>query len=191
LPHLLEDFEEGDRGAFGLDHGNGLVRLGADRLLAAGQVLGLLVVGAGRLGVLAAVTSAMATLEPDLIESDIGLMASTVLGIARQRSLVVLLTDLSPAAIEQGLLPQVQLLTSRHQLIVAGVADPRLAQMAASRGDISAIYDAAAAARAQSGRAHVSALLRRHGVEIVDAPPDSLAPALADAYLSLKAAGRL
>ncbi|HXP18269.1 MAG TPA: DUF58 domain-containing protein [Streptosporangiaceae bacterium] len=149
------------------------------------------VVGAGRLGVLAAVTSAMATLEPDLIESDIGLMASTVLGIARQRSLVVLLTDLSPAAIEQGLLPQVQLLTSRHQLIVAGVADPRLAQMAASRGDISAIYDAAAAARAQSGRAHVSALLRRHGVEIVDAPPDSLAPALADAYLSLKAAGRL
>jgi uncharacterized protein (DUF58 family) len=149
------------------------------------------VVGAGRLAVLAAFTSAMAVLEADLIESDIGLMASTVLGIARQRCLVVLLTDLSPAAIEQGLLPRVQLLTSRHQLLVAGVADPRVAEMAAGRGDVPAIYDAAAAARSQAGRAHVSALLRRHGVEVVDSPPDSLAPALADAYLNLKAAGRL
>ena len=33
--------------------------------------------------------------------------------------------------------------------------------------------------------------LRRHGVEVVDAPPEDIAPALADAYLALKAAGRL
>ena len=33
--------------------------------------------------------------------------------------------------------------------------------------------------------------LRRHGVTVVDAAPDDLAPALADAYLALKAAGRL
>ncbi len=149
------------------------------------------VVGVGRLEVLAAFTNAMAVLEADLIESDIGLMASTVLGIARQRCLVVLLTDLNPAAIEQGLLPQVELLSSKHQLLVAGVADPRVAQMAAGRGDITATYDAAAATRAQGGRAHVSALLRRHGVEVVDAPPEGLPPALADAYLNLKAAGRL
>lgn len=149
------------------------------------------VVAASKLEVLAAFTNAMAVLEPDLIESDVGLMASTVLGIARQRCLVVLLTDLNPAAIEQGLLPQVQLLSSKHQLLVAGVADPRLAEMAAGRGDITAVYDAAAAAQAQAGRARVSALLRRHGVEVVDAPPDGLPPALADAYLNLKAAGRL
>jgi len=149
------------------------------------------VVGVGRLEVLAAFTNAMAVLEADLIESDIGLMASTVLGIARQRCLVVLLTDLNPAAIVQGLLPQVELLSSKHQLLVAGVADPRVAQMAAGRGDITATYDAAAATRAQGGRAHVSALLRRHGVEVVDAPPEGLPPALADAYLNLKAAGRL
>jgi uncharacterized protein (DUF58 family) len=45
--------------------------------------------------------------------------------------------------------------------------------------------------RAQAGRAQVSARLSRRGVQVVDAPPDRLAPALADAYLSLKAAGRL
>jgi uncharacterized protein (DUF58 family) len=63
--------------------------------------------------------------------------------------------------------------------------------MAAERGDAAAIYDAAAAERARSERARVSALLRRLGVEVVDAPPDRLPAALADAYLNLKAAGQL
>ena len=160
-------------------------------LLAVDRRVRARVVGASRLDVLAAFTSAMAVLEADLTESDIGLMASAVLGIARQRCLVVLLTDLNPAAIEQGLLPRVQLLSSRHQLLVAAVADPRLAEMAAERGDLTGVYDAAAAERARAGRAHAGALLRRHAVEIVDAPPERLPPALADAYLRLKAAGRL
>ncbi|HEY5015417.1 MAG TPA: DUF58 domain-containing protein, partial [Streptosporangiaceae bacterium] len=59
------------------------------------------------------------------------------------------------------------------------------------RGDAQAVYEAGAAARAQAGRAAISARLRRRGVEIVDAPPDRLPPALADAYLRLKAAGQL
>jgi uncharacterized protein (DUF58 family) len=160
-------------------------------LIAADRRVRTMVVGAGREAVLAAFTSEMALLEPDLVESDIGLMMATVLGIARQRCLVVLLTDLNPAAIEQGLLPHIQLLSSRHQVLLAAVADPRVAEMAASRGDTTAVYDAAAAIAAQSGRDHIGALLRRHGVEVVDAPPDRLPPALADAYLSLKAAGRL
>ncbi len=160
-------------------------------LVAADRRVRSMVVGTGRDAMLAAFTNEMALLEPDLIEPDIGLMMATVLGIARQRCLVVLLTDLNPAAIEQGMLPHIQLLSARHQVLVAAVADPRLAEMAASRGDTAAVYEAAAAVAAQAGRAHIGALLRRHGVEIVDAPPDRLPPALADAYLSLKAAGRL
>jgi uncharacterized protein (DUF58 family) len=160
-------------------------------LIAADRRVRTMVVGAGREAVLAAFTSEMALLEPDLVESDIALMMATVLGIARQRCLVVLLTDLNPAAIEQGLLPHIQLLSSRHQVLLAAVADPRVAEMAASRGDTTAVYNAAAAIAAQSGRDHIGALLRRHGVEVVDAPLDRLPPALADAYLSLKAAGRL
>ena len=53
------------------------------------------------------------------------------------------------------------------------------------------MYGAGAAARAQADRARISAQLRRRGVEIVDAPPDRLPSALADAYLRLKAAGQL
>jgi uncharacterized protein (DUF58 family) len=149
------------------------------------------VVGASRSGVLSAFTDAMAVLDAELIESDAAVMASAVLAIARQRCLVVLLTDLNPAAIEEGLLPRVPALASRHRLLVAAVADPRLAEMAAARGNTAAVYDAAAAQRASAERARVSALLRRRGVDVVDAPPQRLPSALADAYLSLKAAGRL
>jgi uncharacterized protein (DUF58 family) len=149
------------------------------------------IVGTGRNEVLAAITNEMAVLEPDLIDPDMTLMAATVLGIARQRCLVVLMTDLNPAAIDQGLLPHIHLLSSRHQVLLAAVADPRVAEMAAERGDVAAVYGAAAAVRAKASRSQVSARLRRHGVEVVDAPPDQLPPALADAYLSLKAAGRL
>jgi uncharacterized protein (DUF58 family) len=148
------------------------------------------VLGAGR-GALSAVTEAAAGLQAELVESDAGLMAATVLGVARQRCLVVLLTDLNPAAIEAGLLPRIPVLAARHRLLLAAVADPRLDEMSAERGDAAAVYDAAAAERARSERAGIASRLRRRGVEVVDAPPDRLPAALADAYLSLKAAGRL
>jgi uncharacterized protein (DUF58 family) len=118
-------------------------------------------------------------------------MASAVLATARQRCLVVLLTDLSPAALTAGLLPRIGLLSSRYRLLIGAVSDPRVAQLAAGRGDAEAVYAAGAAARAQADRARISALLSRRGVEIVDAPPDRLPSALADAYLRLKAAGQL
>ena len=54
-----------------------------------------------------------------------------------------------------------------------------------------AVYDAAAAQQARPRGGTVSALLQRRGAHVVDAPPDRLPAALADAYLGLKAAGRL
>lgn len=160
-------------------------------LMAVDQRVRARVVGAGRASALSAVTEALAVLEPALIESDAGVMASAVLGIARQRCLVVLLTDLNAAAIEDGLMPRIPALTARHHVLLAAVADPRLEDMASARGDAAAVYDAAAAERARAERTRTSALLRRYGVDVVDAPPQQLPAALADAYLSLKAAGRL
>ncbi|HXW46995.1 MAG TPA: DUF58 domain-containing protein [Streptosporangiaceae bacterium] len=160
-------------------------------LLAVDRRVRARVVGAGRSATLAALTDAMAPVDAELVESDAHLLAGTILAMARQRCLVVLLTDLNKAAIEEGLLPHLPMLAARYRLLVAAVADPRLAEMAAGRGSTAAVYEAAAAEHARSERARVSALLRRLGVEVVDAEPDALAPALADAYLSLKGAGRL
>ena len=160
-------------------------------LLAIDRKVRARVVGASRNEVLPMITDAMALLEPELAESDGDLMAATLLATARQRCLVVLLTDLNSAALELGLLPRIGLLASRYRLLVAATADPRLAELAAARADAAAVYQAAAAERARADRARVAALLTRHGVDVVDAPPDRLPPALADAYLALKAAGRL
>jgi uncharacterized protein (DUF58 family) len=149
------------------------------------------VVGASRTEVLPRMTDAMALVDSELAESDGDLMASTLLATARQRCLVVLLTDLNSAALELGLLPRLALLVRRYQVVVAATADPRLAELASARGDAPAVYQAAAAERARAERARVAALLTRRGVEVIDAPPDRLPSALADAYLTLKAAGRL
>lgn len=142
-------------------------------------------------GELSALVDAMAPLEPELVESDAGGMVAEVLRRTRRRSLVVLITGLDAAALEPGLLPLLPSLTGRHRLLLAAVSDPRITEMAHGRGDAEAVYEAAAAERALAERRRVTALLNRRGVEVVDAVPDELPPALADRYLALKAAGRL
>ena len=146
--------------------------------------------GTARAQVLPAIVAAMAPLEPELIESDWAGMVSAILGSARRRCLVVLLSELNAAAIEEGL-PSLSALTSRHLVVLAAVADPRTSEMATGRGDAASVYDAAAAGQAHAQRRQISATLGRRGVQVVDAPPDRLPPALADTYLALKAAGRL
>ncbi|MFG2113071.1 DUF58 domain-containing protein [Streptomyces sp. NPDC048718] len=141
--------------------------------------------------VLPAVTDALATLEPSLVETDARGLVATALSRAPRRSLIVLLTGLDAAAIEEGLLPVLPRLTRRHTVLVASPADPHIARMAASRGTVEGVYEAAAASQSQAQRLRTAEQLKRHGVTVVDALPDALAPALADAYLALKAAGRL
>ncbi|MFW5420261.1 DUF58 domain-containing protein [Nocardiopsis sp. CNT-189] len=146
----------------------------------------------GRGSAVPAIVQAMAPLEAELVESDhAGLVASILSGQGRARRLVVLLTDLNASAMEEGLLPVLPALTSRHLVMVAAVGDPAVTAMAAERGDAPAVHRAAAAARTLGERRRVTAELRRHGVEVVDADPEHIAPALADAYIDLKAQGRL
>ncbi|MFF0448320.1 DUF58 domain-containing protein [Streptomyces sp. NPDC004609] len=159
--------------------------LAYDRRIRA-QVLGR---SAGEL--LPAMVNALAPLEPELIETDARGLSAAALKSAPRRSLIVLLTTLDAAPIEEGLLPVLPQLTQRHTVLVASVADPHVQEMSAARGDVEAMYNAAAATQSQAQRRRTAEQLQRHGVTVVDATPENLAPALADAYLALKAAGRL
>lgn len=141
--------------------------------------------------VLPALVEAMVPLEAALLEVDHQAVVARILKRHRQRALVVLFTDLNSAVIEEGLLPVLPSLTSRHSVLLAAVSDPRIDEMAAGRGSARAVYDAAAAERARGERDRLIALLRRRGVEVVHAPPAGFAPAVADRYLALKAAGAL
>jgi uncharacterized protein (DUF58 family) len=147
--------------------------------------------GASRSELLPQLVAAMAPLEADLVEADWTAIAGTILTRTTQRALVVLLTPLESAAIEEGLLPVLPRLAQRHRVVVASVADPKVAAMAGGRGDAYAVYGAAAAARSGLERSAVTAELGRLGVDVVDAPPEHLPPRLADRYLALKAAGLL
>ncbi|MEU8027286.1 DUF58 domain-containing protein [Streptomyces sp. NPDC049099] len=160
-------------------------------LLAYDRRVRALVQGRSAGDVLPGLVNAMAPLEPELVETDARGLTAAALRTAPRRSLIVLLTTLDAAPVEQGLLPVLPQLAQRHTLLVASVADPYIARMAEARGNAEAVYEAAAAAQAQSERQRTAEQLRRHGVTVVDATPEDLAPALADAYLSLKAAGRL
>ncbi|AXG78162.1 DUF58 domain-containing protein [Streptomyces paludis] len=141
--------------------------------------------------VIPSMVNAMATLEPELVETDARGLSTAALKHAPRRSLLVLLTSLDAAPVEEGLLPVLAQLTRRHTVLVASVADPHIEKMSAARGTVDAVYEAAAGSQATAQRLRTAEQLQRHGVTVVDATPDNLAPALADAYLALKAAGRL
>jgi uncharacterized protein (DUF58 family) len=160
-------------------------------LIAADSVVRASVEGASRTEVLPTLVQAMAPLEPALVESDAQLLVAEVLRRERKRALVVLFTSLDAAPIEHGLLPVLGGLTARHTVVLASVGDPRVAELAARRGDTEAVYQAAAAERALAERRRVTAQLRRRAVTVIDAPADAFASQVADAYLALKAAGRL
>ena len=159
--------------------------------LAHDRVTRAAVVGASRSELLAQLVQAMAPLEPTLVESDSTAMVSAVQRRVRRRALVVLLTDLNASALDEGLLTVLPQLSAKHQVILAAVADPRVDELAGGRADPVQVYDAAAAERSRNDRRAIAARLRRGGVDVVDAPPEELAPALADRYLAMKATGQL
>lgn len=144
-----------------------------------------------RSDVLPRLTHTLATLDSELVETDYRGLTSAVATRTSQRSLVVIVTGLDTAVVDEGLLPTLGLLTRRHEVLITSVTDPSVDVWARGRGDAASVYGAGAAERARAERDQARMLLRRHGVGVVDEPPDSLAPALADAYLALKKSGRL
>ncbi|MDQ1701608.1 MAG: hypothetical protein QOF57_860 [Frankiaceae bacterium] len=141
---------------------------------------------------LGSLVRSMTDLQPALVETDLtGLAVEVLRRVRGRRSLVVLFTGLDTVSVESGLLPALGALGRRHTVLIAAVGDPVVAEMATGRGTAENVYAAAAAARVGAERRRSGELLRRRGAEVVDAAPERFAPAVADAYLSLKAAGRL
>jgi len=147
------------------------------------------VAGAHGARLMPAMAEALAGVDPELTETDWTGAVAVIQQRLSQRSLVVLLTAIEPSAAESGLLEAVARLD--HQVVVASVRDPEVDELRAGRADVHEVFDAAAAERGELERAAVVQRLRQRGAEVVDALPEDLAPALADAYLALKAAGRL
>jgi uncharacterized protein (DUF58 family) len=145
-----------------------------------------------RVDQLTRVSEAMYQLEPELAESDYrGAFTETLVRFHR-RALLVVLTELANQALGDTLLPALPLILRSHLVVVASVRDPDLLRWASSPApDVASAYRKAAAQAALEERRVLAAQLRGLGATVVDAPPGVLAPALADAYLKVKATGRL
>jgi uncharacterized protein (DUF58 family) len=141
---------------------------------------------------LARVTEAMYQLQPLLVESDYRGAFAETLARFRRRAMLVVLTELAEQAVAETLLPALPLIARDHLVVVASVADPEVRGWAsATPVEPSAAYRKAAAVAALADRRRTVARLRGLGAVVVDAPPGRLAPDLADAYLRVKATGRL
>lgn len=149
------------------------------------------VTGSSRSALLGDLVQAMSPLQPALLEASWPTLATAIADTSRRRALVVLLTTLEPAAIEESLLPTLASLTLHHRVVVASVSDPALVAMAARRDTTAQAYDAAAAERTLELRRRTAAMLAGLGVTVIDASPEDLPPRLADHYLLLKSQGLL
>lgn len=161
--------------------------------------------GVRRGDVLPRISDAVCPLEPALLEADFSRLLADVVGARGPRSLVVVLTTLDPVTTAEGLVPILPVLLRRHRVLLASVRDPELDRLAlglprreteepgpaAPPDPTSAAWLAAAAQYDLTSRERTADALRRLGVDIVDAAPDELAPALADRYLQLKDRGLL
>ncbi|QDO87991.1 DUF58 domain-containing protein [Ornithinimicrobium ciconiae] len=155
------------------------------------RVRGRVTPNTDRKALLHQLVSTMAPIEPVLVEADWTMLAGKVTGVTRRRALVVLLTALEPAAVEEGLIPVLPALTAHHRVVIASVADPELGRMREDLSTLESVYDAAAAERTVSLRQRTADALERMGVHVIEADPEQLPPQLADHYLALKAQGLL
>jgi len=147
--------------------------------------------GHDRVGVLHDAISELAPVDARLIEADWRLLAAEVARVGTQRALVVLITPLESSALEEGLLPVLPALASRHRVVVASVADPAVDRMRRGRDSATDVYAAAAAERTVGLRERTAGAFRSLGVEVLDETPDRLPLALVDHYLALKRQGLL
>ncbi|MGK2348335.1 DUF58 domain-containing protein [Actinomyces sp. W5033] len=142
-------------------------------------------------GLSSALADALAPVEASVTQTDWALVGRTVSQRLSQRALVIVLTGLDGSSADAVMTRALTALAREHTVVLASVTDPDLESLRRERTEAGSVYTAAAAERDLIELAGVRQLLRRAGVEVVEAVPELLAPRVADTYLDLKRAGRL
>lgn len=129
-------------------------------------------------------------LEPRVVEADYDAAFTQV--AAAKRALVVVFTDLLDEAASAPLLGALPVLARRHAVVVAGVVDPDLVELAtAAPTSRRSALAASVATDLLAERDQVRARLTGAGGVVVDAPVDQFPSACVAAYLRLKATARI
>lgn len=130
-------------------------------------------------------------IEPTLAVPDYELAAREIMTRVRRRALVILLTNLRDED-DASLLPALDLLKTRHLVVLASLREAILGRALAARVDsFDRAVTHAAAAEYLAERARVFRRIDAAGVLTLDVEPERLPIALVNRYLELKRGGRL
>ena len=110
----------------------------------------------------------------------------------RRRSLVVLFTDVIDTRASSALIAHLGRAAARHLPLIVALRNPELdATATASVGSDADVFRRAAAEELLQARAHALTSMRRAGVLVADATPDTATHALINRYLEVKRDGLL
>lgn len=144
--------------------------------------------GAGLIGEMA---STLANVESSLTEANWSALGKTLLTTLRQRSLVVLLTGMEAGLDRSQIMPTVEALSSRHQVLLASAMDPEISSLTEKVDTPENAFLAAAAMADSEERRQAGDLLSLLGAQVLLSTPNQLPPAVADTYLALKRRGKI
>jgi uncharacterized protein (DUF58 family) len=137
-----------------------------------------------------ALVRAVFDLQPAPVDSDYELAFRSV--ASSRRALVIVFTDLIEEIAARSLVMAVPVLARRHEVVVAGVADPDLdVVLRTPPAHELDVYRAAAALDVLAARERAAARVRGAGARVLETAPAALAQACVGAYLSAKARARL
>jgi len=138
-----------------------------------------------------AIMNRMYDVEPTLAVPDYQRAATEVMSQVRRRALVILLTNLRDED-DDGLLPALALLRSRHLVVLASLREAILSRALTARVDsFDRAVTHAAAADYLALRERVFRRIGASGVMTLDVEPEKLPITLVNRYLELKRSGRL
>ncbi len=127
-----------------------------------------------------------------LVESDYARALSYLSLKNKRRSLIVVFTDLVTLDAARPLIANLARLARRHLPLCVTISDPNITRLSGRRpDDSSAIYQRAVAETLIDERQVILDTLNRSGVMTLDVPADKLGVGVINAYLELKAKGKL
>lgn len=133
------------------------------------------------------VTHAIHDVQPEPVEPDYGFALRYLAARQRQRSLVVLFTDVTEAEAALTLIHPVHYLARRHLCLVVTLRDPELERMYnLIPTESKSLYERAVAGTVLEERSRILQLLRQRGVLTLDVVADKLSAGVLNRYLEIK-----
>ncbi len=131
--------------------------------------------------------SAAASLDYEPVEPNFTLALATLTARLRRRSLVVVFSDFTDPTAAELMVESLGRLVGKHLVLFVTMTDSEVEELvAASPGDIATLARAVTADSLSQQRKLVLQRLRRLGIDVLEAPWESIGPRLIDRYLAIR-----